>query len=92
LPHAGNTAVGLAADLHRVLAAGNVRWVESITPSPYLEDLFADSLRLEADGKLAIKDAPGLGFAWNPDGIARHTRGLALTRTAPSRNHLGLDR
>jgi L-alanine-DL-glutamate epimerase-like enolase superfamily enzyme len=80
VPHGWNTAVGLAADLQLVSAAGNARWVEYITPSPYVEDLFAEPLRLDAEGKLAIPDAPGLGFAWNADGLAKHTRGLALTR------------
>ena len=32
VPHGWNTAVGLAADLQLVAAAGNARWVEYITP------------------------------------------------------------
>jgi D-galactarolactone cycloisomerase len=82
VPHGWNTAVGLAADLQLVAAAGNARWVEYITPSPYVEDLFAEPLRLDADGRLTIPDGPGLGFAWNPDGIAKHTRGMSLTPSA----------
>jgi L-alanine-DL-glutamate epimerase-like enolase superfamily enzyme len=82
VPHGWNTAVGLAADLQLVAAAGNARWVEYITPSPYVEDLFATPLQLDAAGCLAIPDAPGLGFAWNLDGIAKHTRGMGLTRSA----------
>lgn len=81
VPHGWNTAVGLAADLQLVAAAGNARWVEYITPSPYVEDLFAEPLRMDEDGMLAIPDQPGLGFAWNPDGIARHTGGMKLTES-----------
>jgi D-galactarolactone cycloisomerase len=80
VPHGWNTAVGLAADLHLVAAANNARWVEYITPAPYVEDLFATPLRMEPDGMLRIPDGPGLGFEWNADGIARHTGGMKLTR------------
>jgi hypothetical protein len=31
---------------------------------------------------LPIPTGPGLGFAWNEDGIARHTRGMKLTKSA----------
>ena len=80
VPHGWNTAVGLAADLHLVAAANNARWVEYITPAPYVEDLFAEPLRMDKDGLLAIPDGPGLGFKWNEDGIAKHTGGMKLTR------------
>lgn len=79
VPHGWNTAVGLAADLQLVAAAGNARWVEYITPAPYIEDLLLSPPALDAEGYLAIPDGPGLGFQWNDDGIARHTGGLRLT-------------
>jgi L-alanine-DL-glutamate epimerase-like enolase superfamily enzyme len=79
VPHGWNTGVGLAADLQLVAAAANARWVEYITPAPYVEDLFVDPLTMDDDGLLAIPDAPGLGFQWNADGIAKHTGGMALT-------------
>jgi len=82
VPHGWNTAVGLAADLQLVAAANNARWVEFITPSPYIEDLVAEPIRLDENGLLAIPDGPGLGFQWNPDGIAKHSGGLKLTATA----------
>src|SRR6202044_793621 len=44
VPHGWNTAIGLAADLHLVAAANNSRWVEYITPAPYVEDLFAKKM------------------------------------------------
>ena len=79
VPHGWNTAVGLAADLQLVAALPTARWVEYITPAPYIEDLFLNPPQLDAEGMLAIPDGPGLGWEWNPDGIAKHTRGLTLS-------------
>ncbi len=79
VPHGWNTAVGLAADLQLVAAANNARWVEYITPAPYIEELCETPPQLDADGYLIIPDAPGLGFRWNPDGIKKYTGGLSLT-------------
>jgi L-alanine-DL-glutamate epimerase-like enolase superfamily enzyme len=79
VPHGWNTAVGLAADLQLVAAAGNARWVEYITPAPYIEDLLLEPIRLTDEGMLPIPEGPGLGMQWNPDGIAKFTRGLQLT-------------
>jgi len=62
-----------------VAAAGNARWVEYITPAPYIEDLCEVPPQLDAQGMLTIPDGPGLGFRWNEDGIAHHTGGLKLT-------------
>lgn len=78
VPHGWNTAVGLAADLHLVAAVPTARWVEYITPAPYIEDLVEEPFALDKDGLLRIPDGPGLGVRWNPDGIERHT-GLTLT-------------
>ncbi|MCZ7645250.1 MAG: mandelate racemase/muconate lactonizing enzyme family protein [Planctomycetota bacterium] len=82
VPHGWNTAVGLAADLQLVSAAGNARWIEYITPAPYIEDLLQQPVRLDAEGWVDIPDAPGLGLAFNPDGVEKHARGLKLTRSA----------
>jgi L-alanine-DL-glutamate epimerase-like enolase superfamily enzyme len=79
VPHGWNTAVGLAADLQLVAAANNARWVEFITPSPYIEDLVTNPIQMDEDGFLVIPDGPGLGFEWNNDGIAKHSGGMALT-------------
>lgn len=79
VPHGWNTAVGLAADLQLVAAAGNARWVEYITPAPYIEDLLETPLVMDEQGMLRIPDGPGLGFRWNEDGIARHAGGMRLT-------------
>ena len=79
IPHGWNTAVGLAADLQLVAAQNQARWVEYLTPSPYIEDLCAEPPALDKDGFLKIPDGPGLGMQWNPDGIEKYTRGLTLT-------------
>jgi D-galactarolactone cycloisomerase len=77
VPHGWNTAVGLAADLHLVAAMPVARWVEYLTPSPYIEEIVAEPFRLDADGMLPIPTTPGLGIAWNPDALARLSRGAS---------------
>lgn len=82
VPHGWNTAVGLAADLQLVAAAGNARWIEYITPAPYIEELLLEPIRLTDDAMIQIPDGPGLGMQWNPDGIAKFTGGMKLTPSA----------
>ncbi len=79
VPHGWNTAVGLAADLQLVAAVPSARWVEYITPAPYLEDLLLSPIQLDDDGMISIPAKPGLGFQWNPDGIAKFAGGMELT-------------
>jgi L-alanine-DL-glutamate epimerase-like enolase superfamily enzyme len=81
VPHGWNTAVGLAADLQLVAAAANARWVEYITPAPYIEDLLVTPIQLDEQGYIQIPAGPGLGMEWNNDGIARLTGGKKLTRS-----------
>lgn len=81
VPHGWNTAIGLAADLQLVAAAGNARWVEYLTPAPYIEDLMLDPIQLTDQGMIQIPDGPGLAMRWNPDGIEKFTGGLKLTPT-----------
>jgi hypothetical protein len=54
------------------------RWVEYLTPSPYIEEVVAEPFRLDAEGMLAIPTTPGLGIAWIPEGIARLSRADSL--------------
>lgn len=82
VPHGWNTAIGLAADLQLVAAAGNARWIEYITPAPYIEELLLEPIRLTADAMIEIPSGPGLGMQWNPDGIAKFTGGMQLTPSA----------
>jgi D-galactarolactone cycloisomerase len=79
VPHGWNTAVGLAADLQLVAAVPTARWVEYITPAPYIEDLvLGDPFALDDKGHLNIPIGPGLGLDWNPEGIERFS-GMQLT-------------
>ncbi|MBU09453.1 MAG: hypothetical protein CME13_15980, partial [Gemmatimonadetes bacterium] len=79
VPHGWNTAVGLAADLQLVAAVPTARWVEYITPAPYIEDLvLGDPFALDDKGHLDIPIGPGLGLDWNPEGIERFS-GMQLT-------------
>jgi len=71
VPHGWNTAVGLAADLQLVAAVPTARWVEYITPAPYIEDLVETPFQLDEDGLLSIPSNPGLGIKWNPDGVKK---------------------
>ncbi len=82
VPHGWNTGIGLAADLHLVAAAGNAKWVEYLTPEPYMDDVFATLPELDPDGCLAIPNGPGYGFQWNPDGIARLSQGIRIRESA----------
>ncbi len=74
VPHGWNTGVGLIADLHLSAAAGTARFVEYLTPEPYLEDLFETPPQLDADGFLAIPTGPGYGVTWSRAGIQRLAR------------------
>ncbi|MGY8643819.1 MAG: mandelate racemase/muconate lactonizing enzyme family protein [Verrucomicrobiales bacterium] len=82
VPHGWNTAVGLAADLQLLAAAANAKWVEYITPAPYIEELLLDPIQLdETNGTIAIPDGPGLGMRWSPEGIEKFTGGMVLTES-----------
>jgi len=78
VPHGWNTAVGLAADLQLVAAVPTARWVEYITPAPYIEDLVAEPFAMDEEGLLPISDQPGLGVKWNSEGIKKYS-GMDLT-------------
>ena len=69
--HGWNTAVGLAADLHLAAALPVARWVEYLTPSPYIEEIVTTPFKLDAEGLLPIPTAPGLGIELDWEGIKR---------------------
>ena len=71
--HGWNSAVGLAADLHLAAAMPNARWVEYITPSPYIEEIITQPFQLDEDGMLAIPTKPGLGIELDPEGLAKYS-------------------
>lgn len=74
IPHGWNTAVGLAADLHLAAAFANTDFVEYLTGSPYIDALVATPWQLDADGMLAIPDAPGLGIQLDMEAVAFYGR------------------
>ena len=75
IPHGWNTAVGLAADLQLASAFPDTDLVEYITGSPYLDELSVGGWQLDADGMLAIPDAPGLGVTLDMNAVAKYTQG-----------------
>jgi L-alanine-DL-glutamate epimerase-like enolase superfamily enzyme len=71
VPHGWNTAIGLAADLQMSAAMPVAKYVEFLTPSPYVDDLITVPFRPDAEGFLTIPDAPGLGIELNRDALKR---------------------
>ena len=79
VPHGWNTAIGLAADLALTACVPVARYVEYLTPSPYIEDIVATSFKIDAEGLLEIPTGPGLGVTMNPDGVARFSNTTLTT-------------
>ncbi len=69
--HGWNTAVGVAADLHLAAALPVARYVEYLTPAPYIEDIITQPFRLDSEGYLTIPTAPGLGIELDPAALRR---------------------
>jgi L-alanine-DL-glutamate epimerase-like enolase superfamily enzyme len=80
--HGWNTALGLAADLQLAAALPNVGLVEYIGGSAYVDRIMATPFALDAEGMLAIPDAPGLGVALDPERVARYTPDAAALFSA----------
>jgi L-alanine-DL-glutamate epimerase-like enolase superfamily enzyme len=72
VPHGWNTAVGLAADLHLVAALPVARYVEFLTPSPYIDELITEPFKPDAEGYLHIPTKPGLGIELNREALRRY--------------------
>lgn len=71
VPHGWNTALGLAADLHLSAALPVARYVEYLTPSPYIEEIITEPFRLDAEGYLHVPTKPGLGVQLNRAALKR---------------------
>ncbi|HEY2911540.1 MAG TPA: mandelate racemase/muconate lactonizing enzyme family protein [Gemmataceae bacterium] len=69
VPHGWNTAIGLAADLQLSAAMPVARYVEYLTPSPYIEEIIAEPFQVDAEGFLPIPEKPGLGVQLNRDAL-----------------------
>jgi L-alanine-DL-glutamate epimerase-like enolase superfamily enzyme len=61
----------LAADLHLTAALPVARYVEYLTPSPYLDELVAEPFRPDKDGFLRVPERPGLGVELNRESLKR---------------------
>ena len=73
--HGWNTVVGLYADLHLTAAMPDARYVEYITPSPYIDDLTVVPPRLDKEGYLTIPTEAGLGVHLDPEKVKRYSAG-----------------
>jgi D-galactarolactone cycloisomerase len=71
VPHRWNTAIGLAADLYLSAAMPVARYVEYLTPSPYLDELVTSPFHPDAEGYLTVPTAPGLGVQLNREALRR---------------------
>jgi D-galactarolactone cycloisomerase len=80
VPHGWNTAVGLAADLQFSAAIPVARYVEYLTPSPYIDELTAEPFHLDDQGLLTIPSRPGLGVEIDPDKLKRFCRDRIVFR------------
>ncbi len=69
VPHGWNTAIGLAADIHLACAMPVAKYVEYLTPSPYVDDLIATPFHPDEEGLLTVPDKPGLGIELNREAI-----------------------
>ncbi len=67
--HGWNTAVGLAADLQLAAALPVARYVEYLTPAPYIDEILERPFALHENGMLAIPDQPGLGIELNREAM-----------------------
>ena len=69
--HGWNTAVGLAADLHLAAAMPVARYVEYLTPAPYIEGILTELPRLDEEGMLGVPQGPGLGIEVDREALKR---------------------
>jgi L-alanine-DL-glutamate epimerase-like enolase superfamily enzyme len=69
--HGWNTAIGLAADLHLAAALPVARYVEFLTPAPYIEQILKRPFVLDDQGLLAIPETAGLGVELDRDALDR---------------------
>ena len=67
--HGWNTAVGVAADLQLSAALAQARFVEYLTPTPYIDGILAEPFQLDDEGMLQIPDKPGLGIEIDEEAV-----------------------
>jgi len=72
VPHGWNTAIGLAADLHLTAAVPVAKYVEYLTPTPYIDELIVNPFKPDAEGFLHVPTTPGLGIQLNPEALRKY--------------------
>ncbi len=72
VPHGWNTAIGLAADLALAAAVPVAKYVEYLTPSPYIEEIITEPFKVDAEGYLLIPDKSGLGIELNREALKKY--------------------
>jgi L-alanine-DL-glutamate epimerase-like enolase superfamily enzyme len=72
VPHGWNTAIGLAADLHLTASLPVARYVEYLTPSPYLEEIVTEPFRVDAEGFLTVPEKAGLGVELDRERLKKY--------------------
>ncbi|MCI0681782.1 MAG: mandelate racemase/muconate lactonizing enzyme family protein [Gemmataceae bacterium] len=72
VPHGWNTGIGLAADLHLTAAVPVAKYVEYLTPTPYIDELILNPFKPDAEGFLRVPETPGLGVQLNPEALRRY--------------------
>jgi D-galactarolactone cycloisomerase len=48
------------------------RYVEFLTPAPYIENILVEPFQLDSRGYLKIPEKPGLGIEIDRDALARY--------------------
>ena len=72
VPHAYNTDITIAANLHFLAAQPEPELVEySTSPSRLRQGLVQGLEPIDADGMIPVPTGPGLGVALNPDAVAK---------------------
>jgi L-alanine-DL-glutamate epimerase-like enolase superfamily enzyme len=69
--HGWNTAVGVAADLQLAAAMPVARFVEYLTPAPYIEQIITEPFALDEHGYLQIPAKAGLGIELDRQALQR---------------------
>ena len=78
IPRQSRVDGGLAADLHLASAFPTTDLVEYLTGSPFIDEITDGGWHLDADGMLAIPEAPGLGLKLDRDVVKKYTGGARL--------------
>lgn len=67
------TAIGRVADLLLSAAMPVAKYVEYLTPSPYIDEIITEPFKVDSEGYLLIRDKPGLGIELNQDALRRYS-------------------